>query len=115
MSDLISDTSDTGVSDEQRRRTSGLRPWKPGQSGNPDGQPKWVGKVRKALAKNAELAADVLRQVLETGSDADKVRAAKIVLEYTIPKPTEKVEHKIKTELPRLSPELAQRLAALDS
>lgn len=55
---------------------------------NPGGQPKWLKGVRESLKNLTPLAARTLESVM-TGADkdADRVAAAKVVLEYTVPKP----------------------------
>lgn len=92
------------------------RPFPKGKSGNPGGQPKWVKRVKKALGQHAERAAEVLRQVMDHGEPADQVRAAKVVLEYTMPKPTEKVQLDLNpAAASKLSGAMAAKLAEMDS
>lgn len=68
-----------------------------GKSPNPGGQAKWLKEVRQSLRDLTPLAAKTLKQVMEEGAkDSDKTAAAKVVLEYTVPKPkqTHRVEGK---------------------
>lgn len=83
------------------------KPFRPGQSGNPDGQPKWLKGVRESLKSLTPLARKTLREVMKTGQDKDRVAAAKTVLEYTVPKPkqTHRVESGGKDALAGLTPE----------
>lgn len=108
-------TQDTTPS--ERPIPPGLRPWKKGQSGNPGGQPKWVKKVRKALGQHAERAAEVLREVMDTGEPKERVMAAKVVLEFSVPKPTDKTgaANPLDSRPVQVPPSLAAKLAALDS
>lgn len=69
----------------------------PGASGNPGGQPKWVGDVRDLLRSDAPRAREVLREVLDTSEDdGDRIKAAEVVLSYTLPKPKLTIEHEHK-------------------
>jgi hypothetical protein len=80
----------------------------PGHSGNPGGVPKWVREVRAELEEGSKDAADLLRRVVK---DEDaflgvRVMAAKVILEFSLPKP--KVEVKVDappSPLAGLSPE----------
>lgn len=90
--------------------------YKAGQSGNPGGQPKWVKEVRDALRKDAALARRLLRRVMQ-GKDlgaggrevriADSVKAAEVVLKFSIPPPrqTHRVEGRGGDPLGVLTPE----------
>lgn len=73
------------------------RPFKKGQSGNPGGGPKWLKGVRESLKGLTPLARKTLREVMKgSEKDGDRVAAARVVLEYTVPKPkqTHRVEGK---------------------
>lgn len=55
---------------------------------NPGGIPKWLKGVRDSLKSLTPLAATTLESVMRHGeNDKDRVAAAKVVLEYTVPKP----------------------------
>lgn len=82
-------------------------PYPKGKSGNPGGQPKWVKKVRDALKKDANVARRLLNRVMRGkdilgGAEArevkvsDSVKAAEVVLKFTLPMPkqTHRVEGK---------------------
>lgn len=105
--------------------------WLPGVSPNPGGQPKWVRGLRESLREHcAPLAARHLARVLggpvpkdETPEEAavyaevsadDRTRAAKVVLEYTMPKPkaTVTVQHTGNNMLAGLSVEELKALAS---
>lgn len=91
---------------------SNLRPWKPGQSGNPDGVPKRSLKLRKLLLKHGEKAiATVLDVMANAVEPRDRLAAAKCILDF-IPKQPEKREHVVRA-VGRLKPELAAKLAAM--
>jgi len=79
-----------------------------GNSANPGGQPRWLKSVRESLKTLTPLARDTLQHVMENAAkDSDKVAAAKVVLEFTVPKPkqTHRVEHKGQDPLAGLTPE----------
>ena len=88
-------------------RTANLKPFKPGQSGNPNGRPKWLKEVREGLRSLLPDAQRRLGDVIRNGSDKDSTAAAKVVLEYTISKPkqTHRVEGKGGDPLAVLTPE----------
>ena len=53
-----------------------------------------TGVVRELLAKNAKRAADVMVEALETGNRADRISAAKDVLDRAGHRPADIVEHR---------------------
>jgi len=92
----------------QDRGTSGnLKTFKPGQSGNPGGQPKWVKQVRDALRTCVEKGAEKLEYIIENGEHKDVIAATKLAAEFTLrkPKQTHRVEHKGQDPLAGLTPE----------
>jgi hypothetical protein len=74
------------------------RPFKKGESGNPGGGPKWLKGVRESLKSLTPLAAKTLKDIMENtdAKDADRAKAADVVLKYTVPLPkqTHRVEGK---------------------
>ena len=83
-----------------------------GKSGNPGGQPQWVKKVRDSLRALTPLAKKTLRDVMQNGEDKARVAAAKTVLEYTVPKPKQrlKVSGQLSNPVGELSTEDIQAL-----
>ena len=61
--------ADEGTQKSRARNTAGLRPWKPGQSGNPKGRPKKEHTLTNVLeAKlDAQMLADALLQLVRAG------------------------------------------------
>ena len=61
--------------EKQRRNTDGLRPWKPGESGNPGGRPKGTSitaRLRKLVEKNEGEVADALcKAIVKAGLKGD--------------------------------------------
>lgn len=85
------------MSDSQDRPPQKARPahlFKPGQSGNPGGQPKAYAEVRKLLDSGVLAAAETMLD-LAANSDDPKVRmaAAKDILDRTLGKAKESIEH----------------------
>ena len=79
-----------------------------GKSPNPGGQSQWMKDVKRSLRDLTPLAAKTLKQVMEgSEKDADRVRAADVVLKYTVPPPkqTHRVEGKGGDPLAMLTPE----------
>ena len=64
---------------------------------HPGGQPAWVADVRDLLRSDAPRAREVLREVLDTSEDEGaRIKAAEVVLSYTLPKPKLTIEHEHK-------------------
>ncbi len=95
------------VSGSQRGGIENLRPWKPGESGNKDGGPKWLKEIRNGLRSLLPETMDRLGEIIRNGSDKDSTAAARVVLEYTVPKPkqTHRVEGKGGDPLAVLTPD----------
>jgi len=72
------------VSDEQPKKKRGtianLRPWKPGQSGNPGGKPNVAREIAEQARAAAPGAFERLVYLVKHGSGAVQVQAAKAVL-----------------------------------
>ena len=102
---------------EQRANSAAIRnltPYKPGQSGNPNGRPKGakdgiVACLRRELKKRApdkalkrleemglnlrgKTNAHVIAAILTTASTEGREKALRMVLEYTEPKPRQALE-----------------------
>ncbi len=52
----------------KHRQRKGLRPWKPGESGNPDGVPKATLALRRALEGEAEEIHQALMSLVRDGN-----------------------------------------------
>lgn len=61
-------------------------------SPNPGGQPKWMKEMREGLKAMLPSARTRLAKIIEEGSDKDATAAARLVLEYTLPKPKTRVK-----------------------
>lgn len=104
--------------DPERGEDGRLRPG--GGSLNPGGQPKWVKEVRDSLRSRClPLAEKHLYRVLngdeEAASLKDKSEAARIVLEYTVPKPKAQVRVKHSGTIAPLAGLTHEQLTALAS
>lgn len=67
--------------------------FKPGApSANPGGQPKWMREMRESLKAMLPSTRKRLANIIESGSDKDATAAARLVLEYTLPKPRARVK-----------------------
>ena len=78
-------------SEEKKKRGEG-RPFKKGASGNPGGRPKKPEWLKTAFSKMQPDTVAAINDVLLHGLHRDKLAAAKLVLEYTIGKPTQAVD-----------------------
>ena len=62
-----------------------LRPWKPGQSGNPAGRPKGIAKtVRERCGGDPQRLVDILLAIAEDDSQraSDRTNAARALIEH---------------------------------
>lgn len=67
--------------------------FKPGQSGYKGGPtPQWLREAKEQLKGLVPLAARTLKRVMLHGDDKAKTAAAKTVLEYTVPKPKQRLK-----------------------
>lgn len=55
--------------------------FQPGQSGNPAGRPRKTDALKQAFSDLSEPALAALREVLETGRPADKLKASEMIFE----------------------------------
>lgn len=63
-----------------------------GPSLNPGGQPEWVRRTKEDLRACVPGAVKRLKSIIESGSDDDAARAAKVIFDFTIPKPATKID-----------------------
>lgn len=70
----------------------GLRPWRPGQSGNPGGRPKVNPELRRAAQDHSAEALDVLVEVMRTGKPGERLLAAREILDRAYGKPSQAVD-----------------------
>lgn len=73
-------------------QTRGLRPWQPGQSGNPGGRPKVNPELRRAAQEHSAEALDTLVKVMRTGKPSEQLLAAREILDRAWGKPAQAVE-----------------------
>jgi hypothetical protein len=76
-------------------RVENLKPWKPGQSGNPGGRPKarLIDQVleEKLLSKDSKLAAAIAQKLLDRANRGD-LKAIQLIAERTQGKPKRQME-----------------------
>lgn len=85
----------TQNSEKNRGNVENLKPFKPGQSGNPGGRPKkkLIDEVLAELlgAKNSADAKRIAKALIRNAASGDS-KAAKLIAERTQGKPLQKVE-----------------------
>ncbi len=84
-----------------RRRGKG-RPFQPGQSGNPSGRPKIPEDIRIAFREAVPEALETLKKIVAspTAKDADKIRAAEVILDRSYGKAPQSMEIEAKSMPP---------------
>lgn len=75
-----------GTESQRAKSLANLKPWAPGQSGNPAGVSKQMLAVRKAVddARNPEQVREMLQALFERGIAGDNF-ASKLWLEHIVP------------------------------
>lgn len=69
-----------------------LTPWKPGQSGNPNGRPKKVQTIAQLAEDNSEKALRKLIKLIDSDKDQIALAAAQAVLDRSMGKPKQAVD-----------------------
>lgn len=62
-------------------------PWKPGESGNPNGRPKKHREVAAKAEENAVLAVETLVKLMKSGDERVALAAAQDILDRAVGKP----------------------------
>lgn len=92
------------------------RPFKPGQSGNPGGRPKVLGRVRELAQASTEIAVKTLIEALQDPDGRVRVAAANSLLDRGHGKPGSVDEEKvIREELAKMSDEAIEALHAMQT
>lgn len=71
---------------ENTASISHLRPWKPGQSGNPGGRPKIPDEVKEALKAATPRAVARLVELMESADERVAIQACNSILDRSIGK-----------------------------
>ncbi len=103
-------TQNRDLSKSEHAGTRNLKPFKPGQSGNPAGRPKMPKEVKEAFRKATPEAVKILKQILlnPEARDTDRLRAAEIILDRAYGKPAQAVD--ITTDTVTIKETLSDRL-----
>jgi hypothetical protein len=80
------------MDEAKRKRLANLRPFKPGQSGNPGGRSKAQIDVRNAAREYTQEAIDTLVLVMRNGKPSEAAMAANSLLDRAWGKPRQEVE-----------------------
>ena len=80
----------------KKKLPSGMKPWKPGQSGNPGGRKPIPEEVKEALQAATPAAVATLVEIMTQGKSEDtRVKAANIILERVYGKATAQVDVRV--------------------
>lgn len=97
------------------RNTAGLRPWRPGQSGNPRGRRPVDPSLRELARANTRVAVETLVKITQDDSagPSARVAAACALLDRGHGRPVSEVDLNVKAEPPKprgLTPELVRQI-----
>ncbi len=73
------------------RSLANLRPWQPGQSGNPLGRPKTPEAVKKAYKEHSLEAMDRLVALMRSEDERIALEASRYITDRAFGRPTEKI------------------------
>lgn len=87
--------------EKQKRNTKGLKPFQPGQTGNPNGRPKKLPELDALLAdvlgdeKDGTAAAKAILMALRAKAVKGDIRAAEVLLDRAYGKARQPMEHSV--------------------
>jgi hypothetical protein len=87
----------------KQRRLANLRPFKPGQTGNPGGRSKAQTDVRNAARGYTQEAIDTLVLVMRNGKPGEAAMAANSLLDRGWGKPQAAAEAELKNDVREMS------------
>lgn len=73
-------------------RLSGLKPFQPGQSGNPNGRPKKHVTIAQLAEENSEKALKKLAKLIDSEDERIALAAAQAVLDRAVGKPKQSMD-----------------------
>jgi len=77
----------------KKDKTANLKPFKPGQSGNPSGRPKVAKEFRERCREfMTETGFETLASIANSPRDRDRFRAIELIAGYALGKPKQGVE-----------------------
>lgn len=79
-------SADAGIERVQRGHFA------PGKSANPGGQSKWLTEIRAGLKAMHPAARERLEKIIKDGTDKDAASAIRVLYEFTLPKPKQRVK-----------------------
>jgi Family of unknown function (DUF5681) len=91
MQDEVTKTV-TGLTGNRRGRVENLKPFKPGQSGNPNGRPKKTQEIVDLAKDNSEKALKKLVALIDSSDDKVALAAANAILDRSVGKPKQSVD-----------------------
>lgn len=89
-----------------------LRPWKPGQSGNPGGRRSIPQEVKEALIAATPQATKVLLELLSSNNEKIRLQAVQVVFERAYGKAVQQTDINVKTDMGSLHLQLLEEIRA---
>lgn len=92
-----------------------MPPWKPGQTGNPNGRPKKAQQIVDKAQDHAEEALKAMIDLLKSEDERVKLQAAQAILDRGLGKPKQTIEDNRKSEVTDYTADELRALAGMGS
>ena len=90
--DIMESQNTSESTPKKRKLPAGMKPWQPGQSGNPGGRPAMPADVREALEAGSGKAARRLAELVDSPDERVALLASQALLDRLYGKPAQAVD-----------------------